>query len=498
MRCYICNRELAEKPTNEGECKAHGEHIIHNGIRGKLISRTILCEECGGKYSKEDSNFCKIFDPFIAALGNRLILADHGKVGDKVLKGSLFDTPSGNPDDPNRKVMIKNGVVAPIEPYYEIDGDRITLYAEKNRIDQYEKVVAKELQQEGKDITDFNLQKVTDIHDKGYLAYYFSKDNSNFNHDFQVGMVKIATEYALECGIPREQLKNVLSIHSDGTANIENDYVKIIPFVPTTLFDCVFEDYRYALEEGYPSHTLKLFSTKYSDGSCILYCYIDLFSTFQYYVVLNDQYTGEEISHMYSQRLLPKTTEKPDVAQYDPSDLDIIIREYGIDMSRCTANTNEGQLRYVQDCIRKYPLQTYHLQKALNRASDSVHSMVLSYLMLKNAPQGDNAIDLLAQSLGYRGLPASVKNIIEVISQNLELPEILQLAGTFRLSVDERYYRKFGFEVIEGDVMNYSQPDESMKVLAKCKAAAQEYTNAKFSHLSCLCYNPASLQKDTV
>lgn len=45
MRCYICNREIVEKPINANQSKAHGEHIIHNGIRGKLITRTILCEE---------------------------------------------------------------------------------------------------------------------------------------------------------------------------------------------------------------------------------------------------------------------------------------------------------------------------------------------------------------------------------------------------------------------------------------------------------------------
>ena len=496
MRCYVCNKEIVENPTKEGECKAHGEHIIHNGIRGKLISRTILCEECGGKYSKEDSNFCKIFDPFIAALSNRLIPADHGKEGDKILKGSLFDHPTNNPDEPSRKVTINKDVVAPIEPYYEIDGDQITLYAEKHRINQYEKVVAKELKIEGKDIANYTVKKVTDIHAKGYLAYYFSKDNATFNQDFQNGMVKIATEYALECGVPREQLKNVLVINSNGTASIEIVNVKIIPFVPTNLFDCVFEDYRYALEEGYPSHTLKIFSTKYDDGSNILYCYIDLFSTFQYYVVLNDNYTGEEVCQTYSQRLFPKIKEKPDVPPCDPSDLDIIIREYGIDMRQCTSNSYEGRLRYVQDCIRKYPLQTYHLQQALNRASDKVHRIVLSYLLLKNAPRGDRAVKLLAQSMGCGELPVSVKSIIDTITQDMDLIAVLQLSGAFGMSVDERYYRKFGFEVIDGDVMNYSQPDESLKVFDKCKAAVQEYTKAKFSHLSCLCYNSTALKKE--
>ena len=35
---------MVDKPTDLSLCKAHGEHIIHNGIRGKLISRTILCD----------------------------------------------------------------------------------------------------------------------------------------------------------------------------------------------------------------------------------------------------------------------------------------------------------------------------------------------------------------------------------------------------------------------------------------------------------------------
>ena len=492
MRCYVCNKEIVDNPTKTDECKAHGEHIIHNGIRGKLISRTILCEKCGCAYSKEDSNFCKIFDPFMAALSKRLIPADHGKDTDKVLKGSLFDSPTANMDDPSRKVTIKKGVAAPIEHYYERDGKTITLYAEKHRIDQYEKVVAKELSADGKDIANYAVNKVTDIHDKGYLAYYFSKDNATFNDDFKNGTVKIATEFALHCGIPREQLTSVLVINADGTGNIDSTNAKVIPFIPTTLFDCIFEDYRYVLEEGYPSHTLKLFSTVYDEGTTVLYCYIDLFSTFQYYVVLNEDYKGEDICKTYSQRLFPKLADKPDVSQYDPSDLDIIIREFGIDMAQCTATDYAGQLKYIQGCIQKYPTQTYNLQHSLNVACDRIQRMVTAYFVLNNGGKDEKA-KLLAHSMGYDKIPPSIESIIGTFLEKMDMADILLLSQAFSHSVEEQYYREFGFEVIEGDVMNYSQPDESMKVLDKCKPAAQEYTNAKFSHLSCLCYNPAAL-----
>ncbi|MBR4066667.1 MAG: hypothetical protein IKJ97_07930 [Bacteroidaceae bacterium] len=92
------------------------------------------------------------------------------------------------------------------------------MYAEKHRIDQYVNVLATQLKAEGKDIADYSVEKVTNLHDKGYLAYFFSKGNATFNVDFKKGIVKIATEYALHCGMPREQLTEVLTISEDGKA----------------------------------------------------------------------------------------------------------------------------------------------------------------------------------------------------------------------------------------------------------------------------------------
>ena len=100
-----------DKPTDSSLCKAHGEHIIHNGIRGKLISRAILCEECGGAYSKDDANFCKIFAPFVVALSDRMIPADHGKTDGNTLKGSIFKTSDVKEGDEGIEVTAKNGEV---------------------------------------------------------------------------------------------------------------------------------------------------------------------------------------------------------------------------------------------------------------------------------------------------------------------------------------------------------------------------------------------------
>lgn len=290
MRCYVCNREMVDKPTDSSLCKAHGEHIIHNGIRGKLISRTILCEECGGAYSKDDANFCKIFAPFVVALSDRMIPADHGKTDGNTLKGRLFKTPDEKEGDEGVEVTVKNGEVIPVQPFYTIEGNKIDVYSGKKRIKDYLKVLNKELADKGDNSANYTIEQHTDIHDQGYLAYYFSEGNDNFNEDFKKGMVKIAIEYALHCGIGRELLTEVISIDDKGKATIDYDRAKLTPFIPTTLFDILYEDHRYLFEDGYPSHMLKLFTSKYNDGKTRLYCYLDLFSTFQYYVLLNDDY----------------------------------------------------------------------------------------------------------------------------------------------------------------------------------------------------------------
>ena len=493
MRCYVCNRIMVDKPTDSSQCKAHGEHIIHNGIRGKLISRAILCEECGGVYSKDDANFCKIFAPFVVALSDRMISADHGKTDGNMLKGSLFKTPDVKEGDEGIEITAKNGEVIPVQPFYTIEGNKIDVYAGKKRIKDYLKVLTKELADNDDDIAKYTIERHTDIHDQGYIAYYFSKGNDNFNEEFKKGMVKIATEYALHCGISRELLTEVISIDDKGKATIDYDRAKLIPFIPTTLFDILYEYHRYLFEDGYPSHMLKLFTSKYNDGKTRLYCYLDLFSTFQYYVLLNDDYEGEEISETYAQRLIPKG-QRPDVSDYSPKDLSIVMQEYKIDKSGLEGKSYEEQVAYVQTCIDKYPLQTYELHVALKRALERINMIVTAYFikMLKTfAPESWKA---LLTPLGLDDIPASANSILSISCKDAQITNLLKVYQTLSESIKPEYYRKYGYEIIEDEITNYSHPDESMKVLDKHKTAAKEYMNTKFSHLSCLCYEPSNLK----
>lgn len=85
-------------------------------------------------------------------------------------------------------------------------------------------------------------------------------------------MVKIATEYAIHCGIDREVLTEVISIDDKGKGTIDYDKAKLTPFIPTTLFDILYEDYRYLLRMVIPHICLNYLrrSTMMAKRDCIV------------------------------------------------------------------------------------------------------------------------------------------------------------------------------------------------------------------------------------
>ena len=88
---------------------------------------------------------------------------------------------------------------------------------------------------------------------------------------------------------------------------------------------------------------------------------------------------------------------------------------------------------------------------------------------------------------------AQVEKLLTELTKNMEFSEALQTVNAFEYSVKQEYYRKFGFDVIDGEVSNFSIPDYSMKFLVEHKDVVEVYTRAKFSHLSCLGYKPETL-----
>lgn len=311
--CYICGEVLMEGTSH---C-SHYEHIIPNALGGRLTCNSILCKKCGNDYSKYDNLFVKIFDGFIHHLEEKIKI-DRNHRGVQMCGWSIDNeiVTKGTP-----LKIDKNGVY-PREPIEMEDEDgKVTIIAN----DKVAKNIKNKKKYENKEVDIVN--NLGGIH-----ALQFSKNIKEFNEVFKFGFIKIAVEFALQCGLKREELNIAITVNENGKGNVNFQKTPLFPFIPLDLYSQIFEKHRDEIERYYPSHTLILFS----EGKKI-FCYVDLFSTFQYYVLLADDYTGENVNKVYYQPLFkPKelyTYTREELEEMRNSDLHIVISERGIDVN---------------------------------------------------------------------------------------------------------------------------------------------------------------------
>lgn len=305
-RCYLCNRELSTQDffcsEKEFKSKTHGEHIIHNAILGRLVSNKILCEECGSSYSSEDKDFTSLFAAFVSRL-EELGAYKRRSTNPVTKDGYLYDPVVGLT---SKIVQERNGKIFPKDQanvWYEIDDVNKKVYVCANI--QRTKNFKKQFLNTASQYSDYEfVSRDYSSMGKG-IATFFSEGNPNFNDSFKKGFVKIALEYALHVGVNRTNMSNVLQIQSDGSAIITYDSVDMIPYYPFDNREKCYENMKWNAGNA-PYHMLRLFDIDSPENKRWLVCFVDLFSTFQYYVVLNKNYRGEQISKYYSQRILAK------------------------------------------------------------------------------------------------------------------------------------------------------------------------------------------------
>lgn len=301
----MCGKPLSDD-GKDNTVQRHKEHIIHNSLYGRLKSTSILCEKCGNAYSKEDGNFVSLFSGFLETLHDYLYRKDHGKDKPKRLKAYFY--PNSEKESDNKEdVEYCAGKVYPLKPYYEVseENKEIRIVAHKGRLPHFEKFLLKE----HPEYAEYKRILLDDISDLGKIGIFFSENNSDFNMIFKKGMIKIATEYALSQGIERRDLTDTLIVHDDNSATVMFDCAILVPCTPHAGIGLAVDFVEDIINPNYPSHVLRLFSDVNKYGR-FLTCYIDLFSTFRYYVILNHNYTGSDIDVHYSQRLMMGYDEK--------------------------------------------------------------------------------------------------------------------------------------------------------------------------------------------
>lgn len=240
--CVYCGKRIEKRSR---------EHIIPNAIGGLYESEDICCPECNNYISKYiDVPFTKTFNPIISRIENftktNNTKSQPACTGKALHDGELYD------------VTIKAGkVIACPELSQKLKCDISKLY--------------------------FKI-----------VAYDFPIENRAFIN----GLGKIAFNFALEKGISLDILKKGLDIKvaDEKIESIAFNY-SVLPFVPLNPMDKHIE----LNTDMELYHNLILFS----QGG-FLWCYIDLFNTFQYYILLSDIWDENVQVHETYLQLLQK------------------------------------------------------------------------------------------------------------------------------------------------------------------------------------------------
>ena len=274
--CIYCNREITTRSK---------EHVIQNALGGLYESEDICCPECNNFISKHiDVPFTTIFNPIISRIDN-------------------FSKTNNTKSTP-----LCTGTIVYKGKYYEAN------------IKAGKVVSCPELSRELRcDISKLPLQIV---------SYNFDLKNSAF----RIGIAKIAFNYAMAQNIDFKYLESGLVVDKSGNAvnSIKYNY-NIIPFCPLNPVDVSLELDGDASE---PFHNMILFSQHNE-----LWCYVDLFNTFQYYVLLSDKIPeNHKIYANYTQTLQKINHTVPVLYDlHDPKTVMIYAQQYGVEPCMDTA-----------------------------------------------------------------------------------------------------------------------------------------------------------------
>ena len=273
------------------------EHIIQNALGGLYESKTICCPDCNNRISEIiDKPFVDIFAPIISNIHN------------------LRKTHNVNSKPRYSGVGI-------------YDNKEYVIYLKGNKVVSCPKL-CKKLK------CDVSKIKFTNI-------YY------NFNIDdkaFKQGIKKIAFNFAVEKQIPISLLKEKVKIKTIDN-NIEEivfDY-KIMPFLPLNPIDEQNE-----LNSNFELyHNLILFNEKN-----LLWCYVDLFNTFQYYVLLSENWRPDNIIYeSYLQLLQAPDRIYPKFEKYNIKELYRLLSLYNINIQG--ENSIDKVKQKIYEKIRK-------------------------------------------------------------------------------------------------------------------------------------------------
>lgn len=448
-KCYLCGLELIkvnlsnltkdqeeEKVRSlkeDGKCISHEEHIIQNAIAGYLKSEDVLCISCGSELNDSiDKEFTKQFDFLKKLLDLRIDRSSSSKKRIEKTKAEIYLSKF---DKSISVYWSKNGI-EPIRPVHFFDRESNILYyfGPIKAYDSY-------LKKNNIVITDdCGIVKNTNIQfsNSDIIFPDFNLENTNFKQ----ALAKIAAGFATKSGVVRENLSCVLDYDNNGfLKNIE-----VIPFYPLKEIDRRIEVEKHNFSD-YPHHYLSLFTLN-DNVNKRLYCYIELFSTFQCYVLLTDNYQGEAIFKNFSQTTLYKDY-KTEVLDYKMGKYYLeVLNSNGYKMTMEQFNSldcadRESKVNKVLESIRFNFDYGYYLNGVLTKITNDIAPIC-------NCDLAEVGLDILF--LYYED------------GFDNELIDLNKYKIVFRDQGDSRNLKAYVYEIASKFINNYDESFEQLRV----------------------------------
>lgn len=374
--------------------KDSDEHIIHNALGGLYVSKEICCEKCNNILShKIDAPFTKNFNSIINLIPN---LAKTNKSAKPVCPG--YARFLG--DDKIYEVNLKKGKVISCP--------------------EISKKIKRPIKQE-------------DFKD---IIYKFDVNSPSFYN----GIKKIAFNFAIDKNIPYDKMKNNIKIEKEGSIVKDISFnFKSVPFYPLSPID-EFLELNYHIELF---HFLLLFNIKNR-----LWCYVDLFNTFQFYILLSEDWDQElNIHETYFQQVQTISRDILPIECYSPKDLNMLAQEYNVSFTN-----------------KKYK-QIYNEIKEAKRKKELKSDAALFFSSRLSCP---NLILLFQDML-------KEKDMYEVALK------YMKNFYTEDDKVNETFFKKY---TLSNDGNLYSYPEKIAELLYNGKIEIKHYTYPKFFKLS--------------
>lgn len=266
MFCYLTGTKLTSENSSL-------EHIIPNALGGVLKSKAVLCAEANTKLSLDiDNKFNEIF----AGTYRRLPIEKDRQTNRGI---------TGKHVGYNEKVVQKDGKWFPWKPFY--DAQKKVVYAQTLKIAEG---FIESMKKKGLIPKEEIITPQDDL--AGSIEIPFDLDHQRFVR----GLAKIAAGFATLKNIKRQDLRMIIDLEKE---DILSEIVSF-PYVPVDNWEMAFE-FESHTSKHYPIHGLSLSSVPEHN---VLLCYIELFSTYQYILVLNDDYMGPKVHESYIYSLL--------------------------------------------------------------------------------------------------------------------------------------------------------------------------------------------------